>query len=119
MVKRDKIKIFIDNIYYSPTKNTYPTNKTRIKSIDDTWSSDLLDMNDYVPKNSRGYRYKLFVIDNFSKNGWTIPLKNKNGHSITDAFSGIIKSSNRKPNLLETDDGMEYVNKIFLRILDQ
>ena len=40
-------------------------------------------------------------------------MKNKYAQSITDAFSEIIKSSNRKPNLLETDDGMEYVNKIF------
>ena len=28
-------------------------------------------------------------------------------------FSQIVKSSNRKPNLLETDDGKEYVNKYF------
>ena len=80
----------------------YPTNKTIIKSIDDTWSSDLLDMNDYVNKNNKGYRYILVVIDNFSKYGWTIPLKNKYGQSITDAFSQIIKTSKRKPNLLET-----------------
>ena len=51
----------------------------------------------------------LVVIDNFSKFGWTIPLKNKYVQSITDAFSEIIKSSNRKPNHLETDDGKEYV----------
>ena len=40
-----------------------------IKSIDDTWSSDLLDMNDYRPKNNKGYRYIFVVIDNFSKFG--------------------------------------------------
>ena len=34
-----------------------------IKSTGDTWSSDLLDMNDYGPKNNRGYRYILVVID--------------------------------------------------------
>ena len=65
-----------------------------------------------VPKNNRGYRYVLVVIDNFSEFGWTIPLKNKYAQSIRDTFSEIIKSSNRKPNLLETDDGKEYVNKI-------
>ena len=48
----------------------------------------------------------------------TIPLKNKFSQSITDAFSEIIKSSNRKPNLLETDDGKEYVNKIFNEFLN-
>ena len=47
----------------------------------------------------------------------TIPLNNNFAHSITDAFSEIIKSSNRKPNFLETDDGKEYVNKIFNEFL--
>ena len=112
------MKIFIDEIYSKPPKKNYPTNKTLIKSIDDTWSSDLLDMNDYGPKNNKGYRYILVVIDNFSKFGWTIPLKNKFSQSITDAFSEIIKSSNRKPNLLETDDGKEHVNKIFNEFLN-
>ena len=58
-----------------------------VKSIGDTWSSDLLDMNDYGPKNNRGYRYILVVIDNFSKFGGTIPLRNKYAKSITDTFS--------------------------------
>ena len=64
-------------------------------------------MNDYAPENNRGYWYILVGIDNFSKFGWTIPLKNKYAQSVADAFSEIIKSSNRKPDLLETDDGME------------
>ena len=89
-----------------------------IKSIDDTWSSDLLDMNDYGPKNNRAYRYILVVFDNFSKIVWTIPWKNKNAHSITDAFLEFIKSSNQKPNLLETDDGKEYVNENFYEFLN-
>ena len=117
-MKKDLTKIFIDEVYSKPPKKNYPTNKTIIKSIDDTWSSDLLDLNDYGPKNNKSYRYILVVIDNFSKFGWTIPLKNKFSQSITDAFSEIIKSSNRKPNLLETDDGKEYINKIFNEFLN-
>ena len=89
-----------------------------IKSIDDAWSSDLLDMNDYGIKNNKGYRYILVVIDIFSKFGWTIPLNNKYAQSITDALSQIVKSSKRKPNLLETDDGKEYVKKIFNDLLN-
>ena len=83
-----------------------------IKSIDDIWSSDFLDMNDYGPKNKRGYRY-ILVIGHFSKFGWTILLKNKYAQSKTDAFSQIVKTSKRKPDLLETDDGKEYVDEIF------
>ena len=111
-MKRDLKKIFIDEIYSIPPRKNYPTNKTIIKSIDDTWSSDFLDMNDYGIKNNKSYRYILAVVDIFSKIGWTIPLKNKYAQSITDAFSQIIKTSRRKPNLLESDDGKEYVNKI-------
>ena len=70
-------------------------------------------MNDYGTKNNEGYRYVLIVIDKFTKFGWTIPLKNKYAQSITDSFSQIDKSSKLKPNLLETDDGEEYVNKTF------
>ena len=75
-------------------------------------------MNDYGPKNNSIYRYILFVIDNFGKVGWTIHLKNKYAQSISDAFSEIIKSSMRKPNILETDDSKEYVNKIFNEFLN-
>ena len=45
-MKKDLTKIFFDEVYSKPPKKNYPTNKTIIKSIDDTWSSDLLDMND-------------------------------------------------------------------------
>ena len=117
-MKKDLTKIFISEIYSKPPMKNSPTNKTIIKSIDDTWSSDLLDMNDYGIKNNKGYRYILVVIDNLSKFGWTIHLKNKYAQSITDAFSQIIKSSRRKPNLLETDDGKEYVKKIFNEFLN-
>ena len=117
-MKRDLTKTFIDEICSTPPKKNYPTNKTIIKSIDDTWSSDFLDMNDYGIKNNKGYRYILVVVDNFSKFGWTIPLKNQNAQSIRDAFSQIIKTSRRKPNLLETDDDKEYVDKIFSEFLN-
>ena len=117
-MKNDLTKTFINENYSKPPLRNYPANKIMIRFIDVTWSSDLLDMNDYGPKNNRGYRYIIVVIDNFSKLGWTISLKNKYAQSITDAFSEIIKSSNRKPNLFETDDGKQYVNKIFEEFLN-
>ena len=54
MVKKDNTRTFIDEIYSSPPKKNFPTNMTIVKSIDDTWSSDLLDMNDYGIKNNKG-----------------------------------------------------------------
>ena len=116
-MKKAITKIFIDEIYSSPPEDNYPKNKAIVKSIDDTWSSDLLDMNDYGIKNNKSYRYILEVIDNFKKFGWTIPLKSKYAQPIADGFSQIVKSSKRKPNILETDDGKQYVNKFFNEFL--
>ena len=107
MAKKDKIKVFIDEINTKLPLRKYPTNRTKIKIIDDTWSSDSKDMIDYGPKNNRSHRYILVVIDNFSKFGWTIPLKNKYSQPLTDAFSQTMGTSKRKPNLLKTDDGKE------------
>ena len=66
---KDLTKIFIDEIDSSHHKMTFATNNRIIKSIDYTWSSDFLDMNDYGPENKRSFRFMLVVIDGFSKIG--------------------------------------------------
>ena len=110
---RKNIKIFINEIYSKPSKKNYATNKTDVCHIDDIWSLDILDLKDYGPENNSGYRYVLVIIDNFSKFGWTVPLKNKNAHTIKDSFENIIISSKRKPGLIESDRGKEFYNNIF------
>ena len=113
------IKIFINEIYSKPPRKYYPTNKTDVYYIDDIWSLDILDLKDYGPENNRGYRYVLVTIDNFSKFGWTVPLKNKNAQTIKDSFENIIINSKRKPNLIETDRGKEFYNNIFQDFLNK
>ena len=113
------IKIFINEIFSKPLKKNYITNKTNVYYIDDIWSLDILDLKDYGPENNRRYRYVLVIIDNFSKFGWTIPLKNKNAQTIRDSFENILISSKRKPNLIETDRGKEFYNKIFQDFLSK
>ena len=113
------IKIFINEIYSKPPKKYYPTNKTDVYYIDDIWSLDILDLKDYGPKNNRDYRYVLVVIDNFSKFGWAIPLKNKNAQTIKNSFENILISSKRKPNLVESDRGKEFYNNIFQDFLNK
>ena len=113
------IKIFINEIYSKGPKRNYATNKTDVYFIDDIWSLDILDLKDYGPENNRGYRYVLIVIDNFSKFGWTTPLKNKNAQTIKDSFENILISSKRKPNLIESDRGKEFYNNIFQDFLNK
>ena len=107
------IKIFINEIYSKPPKKNYITNKTNVYYIDDIWSLDILDLKDYGPKNNKGYRYVLVIIDNFSKFGWTVPLKNKNSQTIKDSFENILIKSKRSPNLIETDRGKKFYSNIF------
>ena len=113
------IKIFINEIYSKPPKKNYATNKTNVYHIDDIWSLDVLDLNDYGPKNGRGYRYVLVTIDNFSKFGWTVPIKNKNAQTIKDSFENIIIGSKRKPNSIESDREKEFYNNIFQDFLNK
>ena len=113
------IKIFINEIYSKPPRKNYVTNKTDVYHIDDIWSLDILDLKDYGPENNRVYRYVLVTIDNFSKFGWTSPLKNKNAQTIKDSFENILTNSKRKPNLIETDRGKEFYNNIFQDFLNK
>ena len=76
-------------------------------------------MKDYGPKNNRGYRYVFVIIDNFSKIGWTTPLKNTNAQTIKDSFENILISSKRKPKLIATDRGKEFYNNIFQDFLNK
>ena len=89
------IKFFINEIYSKGPKKYYTTNKTDVYHIDDIWSLDILDLKDYGPENNRGYRYVFIAIDNFSKFGWTIPLKNKNAQTIKDSFENNLISSKK------------------------
>ena len=113
------IKIFINEIYSKPPKKNYATNKTDVYHIDDIWSLDILDLKDYGLENNRGYRYVLVTIDNFSKYGWTMPLKNKNAQTIKDSFENILISSKRKPKLIESYRGKEFHNNIFQDFLNK
>ena len=118
-MSQKNIKILINEIYSQPPKKYYSTNKTDVYRIDDTWSLDILDLKDYGPENNRGYRYVLVIIDNFSKFGWTVPLKNKNSQTIKDSFESILINSKKKPNLIESDRGEEFYNNMFQDFLNE
>ena len=52
----------------------------------------------------------LCVIDIFSKYHWVVPLKDKKGVSIVDAFKKVFKESDRKPNKIWVDKGSKFYN---------
>ena len=52
---------------------------------DNIWGVDLADMQ-VTSKYKKGIRYLLCAIDLFSKYAWVIPLKDKRGITIVNAF---------------------------------
>ena len=89
-------------------------NKRKVYSQfkDNIWGVDLAEMQSLIGKN-KGIKYLLWAIDLFSKYAFVIPLKDKKGISIVNAFNKIIKQSNRKPNKIWVDRGGEFYNNVF------
>ena len=58
---------------------------------------------------NQGFKFLLLVIDIFSKYGWIVALKNKEGKTIATALKTIFKE--RKPEKMWVDKGKEFYNK--------
>ena len=70
-----------------------------------------------LSKYNRGIKYLLCTIDLFSKYAWVVPLKDKRGTAIVNAFQKIISNSSKakskglKPNKIWVDQG--FTIKVF------
>ena len=79
---------------------------------DNIWGADLADIQ-LISKLNKGFRFLWCVIDIFSKDAWVVPLKEKNGVSIVNAFQKILDKLGRKPNKIWVDKGSEFYNNSF------
>ena len=70
-----------------------------------------------ISKYNKGIRYLLCAIDLFSKYVFIVPLKDKKGITIANAFQNILDNSKRKPNKTWTDQGSEFYNNHFKKWL--
>ena len=70
-----------------------------------------------ISKDNKGIKYLLCAIDIFSKYTWFVPLKDKKGTTIVNAFQKILDNSKRKPNKIWLDQGSEFYNNVFKKWL--
>ena len=96
---------------------TFKKRKVYSSFRDNTWGVDLADMQS-LSKCNKGIKYLLCAIDLFSKYAWVVPLKDKRGISIVNAFQKII-SEGRKQNKIGVDQGGEFYNNLFKRFLKE
>ena len=114
-VKRDSSLILADELH-KPIIKKFDKRKVYSQFKDNIWGVDLADMQSLSRKN-KGIEYLLCVIDLDSKYAFVVPLKDKKGISIVNAFNNIIKQSNRKPNKIWVDQGGEFYNNVFKKWL--
>ena len=101
---------------HKPVIKKFEKRKVYSQFKDNIWGVYLADMQSLSRKN-KGIKYLLCAIDLYSKYAFVIPLKDKKGISIVNAFNKIIKQSNRKPNKIWVDQGGEFYNNVFKKWL--
>ena len=95
---------------HAPVKRKFQRRHVISYGVDDVWSCDLVEMQEWSKQN-KGYRYMLNVVDVFSKFAWSVKLFDKKGKTVLAAFKQIVKSSGRKPGHLWVDQGKEFYNR--------
>ena len=81
------------NELYKPIIQKFKTRKVYSYFRDNIWGVDLADMQS-LSKYNKGIKYLMCAIDLFSKYVWVVPIKDKKGTSIVNAFKKIIKKNN-------------------------
>ena len=101
------------NELHKPIIKKFNRRKVYSSYRDNIWGVDLADMRLLSKYNRR----ILCVIDLFSKYTFVVLLKDKKGATITDAFQNILDKSKRKPKKIWVDQGSEFYNNTFKKLL--
>ena len=99
------------NELHKPIIRKFKNRKVYSFFRDNIWGFDLADMQS-LSKYNKGIKYLLCAIDLLSKYAWIVPIKDKKGSSIVNAFKKILSNLNRKPNKISVDQGSEFYNNI-------
>ena len=111
MVSLRKPNYQLANELHEPIIRKFKGRKVYSSFRDNIWGVDLVDMQS-LSKYNKGNKHLLCAIDLFSKYEWVVPLKDKKGTSIVNAFQKII-SERRKWNKIWVDQGSEFCNNSF------
>ena len=100
---------------HKPARRKFRRGKIIVSGIDQRWQADLVDLRS-LSKFNDGINYLNVVIDVFSKYAWVVPMRNKKGVDLVNAFKTIL-AEGRVPKSLQTDKGSEYLNRTFQQFL--
>ena len=92
-----------------PFINKFKKRKVQSPFIDNIWDAELSDIW-LISTFNKGIRF-LCLIDIFSKYAWVIPLKDRKGITITNAFQKVLDESNHKTNKIWIYQGRKVYNR--------
>ena len=101
---------------HKPVIKKFNKRKVYSQFKDNICGVDLADMQSLSRKN-KGIKYLLCTIDLLSKYAFVVPLNDKKGISIVNAFDKKIKQSKRRPNKIWVDQGSEFYKNNFKKWL--
>ena len=102
---------------HKPITRNYSKRKEHSPFIDNSWGADLADMQ-LVSKSNNGFRF-VSPTDICSKYAWVIPLKDKKGITITNAFKKLLDESNWKPNKIWVEKDSKFYNRLMQSWLEK
>ena len=65
-----------------------------------------------ISKFNKGFRFLLYLLGIYSKYAWVVPLKDKKGITITNAFQKTLNESKHKRNKMWVDKSSEYYKRL-------
>ena len=95
---------------HKPIIRKFEKRKVHSSFKDNIWGTDLADMQ-LISKFNKEFQFLLCVIEIYSKYAWVVPLKDKKGITINNAFQQILDESNRKSNRIWVDKRNEFYNR--------
>ena len=113
--------IFVDVVDF--VKTCSPCQKSKVEQarpvgmmghrvVEQPWTVVAGDVMGPFPKSKAGYRYILVFQDLFTKWIECLPIRTANGPTIRKAFEDLIVSSWGTPEVIHTDNGTEFTNRL-------
>ena len=97
---------------HRPVRRQFKTLLVLVFHKDEQWQAHLVEVQPLKQWNG-GHHYLLTV-----KYAWVVPVKNKTGTAVTQAFENVLRQG-RKPQRLRTDLGKEFYNAPFCWLLER
>lgn len=114
-ISRNKIKHWLQeqDVYtlHKDIKRKFSRRRIITSGVDIQWGADLASVSN-TAKYNVSVNYLLVVTDIFSKYLFVEPLKTKRAKDVADAFDRILRHG-RSPQILQTDKGGEFNNRLF------